>query len=179
VLVPGPGSDLIEAHPGLTRAARQGPASLSQRAPARSNHTRFLAVSISTSTWTLRQQNPGNSKGTSMRLTLVRLAAGLALLTTLAAGCSTASTHHAPATAHKPASPASAATHMATPVQAPVAEKHAARHFHRAKALPPPAPSAPAPTMNPMPTMNPIPQGNGGDQDFDNNGGPSDGDGNI
>jgi len=27
--------------------------------------------------------------------------------------------------------------------------------------------------------MNPIPQGNGGDQDADNNGGPSDGDGNI
>jgi len=26
---------------------------------------------------------------------------------------------------------------------------------------------------------NPIPQGNGGDQDADNNGGPSDGDGNI
>jgi hypothetical protein len=29
------------------------------------------------------------------------------------------------------------------------------------------------------PTMNPIPQGNGGDQDADNNGGPSDGDGNV
>jgi len=27
--------------------------------------------------------------------------------------------------------------------------------------------------------MNPIPQGNGGDQDADNNGGPSDGDGSI
>jgi len=153
-----------------------GPASFSQRTPARSNHTRFLAVSTSTSTWTLRQQNPGNSKGISMRLTLVPLAAGLALLTAFAAGCSAASAHHAPAAAHQPASSASAATHLATPVRAPVAEKHAARHFHRAKALPPPAP---APTMNPMPTMNPIPQGNGGDQDFDNNGGPSDGDGNI
>jgi hypothetical protein len=28
-------------------------------------------------------------------------------------------------------------------------------------------------------TNNSIPQGNGGDQDADNNGGPSDGDGNI
>jgi hypothetical protein len=138
-----------------------------------------MAVSISTSTRTLRQQNPGNSKGTSMRLTLVPLAAGLALLTALAAGCSAASAHHAPAAAHKPASPASAATHVATPAQAPVAERHAARHFHRAQALPPPTPAATAPTMNPMPVMNPIPQGNGGDQDGDNNGGPSDGDGNI
>jgi len=68
-------------------------------------------------------------------------------------------------------------------VQAPVAEKRAARrdrrHYHRAMALPPSAPPAPAPTMNPMPAMNPIPQGNGGDHDADNNGGPSDGDGNV
>ena len=39
----------------------------------------------------------------------------------------------------------------------------------------PPAPPATAPAQ----TANPIPQGNGGDQDADNNGGPSDGDGNI
>jgi hypothetical protein len=39
----------------------------------------------------------------------------------------------------------------------------------------PPAPPATAPAH----TANPIPQGNGGDQDADNNGGPSDGDGNI
>jgi hypothetical protein len=31
----------------------------------------------------------------------------------------------------------------------------------------------------PPPPMNPIPQGNGGDQDGDNNGGPSDGDGTV
>ena len=37
----------------------------------------------------------------------------------------------------------------------------------------------PAPTTAPAQTANPIPQGNGGDQDADNNGGPSDGDGNI
>ena len=114
-----------------------------------------------------------------MRLTLAPLAAGLALLTALAAGCSAASAHHAPAVAHKPVSPASATAHTAAPVHAPVAAKHAARdrrHYHRAMAL---APPAPAPTMNPRPVMNPIPQGNGGDQDGDNNGGPSDGDGNV
>ena len=119
-----------------------------------------------------------------MRLTLARLVAGLALLTALAAGCTAASAHHGPATARKPAVPASVATHSATPVQAPVAEKHAARrdlrrHHHRAMVLAPPTPPAPAPTMTPMPAVNPIPQGNGGDHDGDNNGGPSDGDGNV
>jgi predicted lipoprotein with Yx(FWY)xxD motif len=39
-------------------------------------------------------------------------------------------------------------------------------------------PAAP-PAMTPAQTANPIPQGNGGDHDADNNGGPSDGDGNI
>ena len=39
-------------------------------------------------------------------------------------------------------------------------------------------PAAP-PATAPVHTANPIPQGNGGDQDADNNGGPSDGDGNI
>ena len=39
----------------------------------------------------------------------------------------------------------------------------------------PPAPPAAAPAQS----ANPIPQGNGGDHDADNNGGPSDGDGNI
>jgi predicted lipoprotein with Yx(FWY)xxD motif len=39
-------------------------------------------------------------------------------------------------------------------------------------------PAAP-PATAPAQTANPIPQGNGGDQDADNNGGPSDGDGNI
>ena len=36
-----------------------------------------------------------------------------------------------------------------------------------------------APTTAPAHSANPIPQGNGGDGDADNNGGPSDGDGNI
>jgi predicted lipoprotein with Yx(FWY)xxD motif len=39
-------------------------------------------------------------------------------------------------------------------------------------------PAAP-PATAPSQPANPIPQGNGGDQDADNNGGPSDGDGNI
>ena len=51
-----------------------------------------------------------------------------------------------------------------------------------------PAPTHTAPTHTaattppaaaPAHTANPIPQGNGGDHDADNNGGPSDGDGNI
>jgi hypothetical protein len=41
-----------------------------------------------------------------------------------------------------------------------------------------PAPTH-APTTAPAHSANPIPQGNGGDGDADNNGGPSDGDGNI
>ena len=41
-----------------------------------------------------------------------------------------------------------------------------------------PAPTH-APTTAPAHSTNPIPQGNGGDGDADNNGGPSDGDGNI
>jgi predicted lipoprotein with Yx(FWY)xxD motif len=46
-------------------------------------------------------------------------------------------------------------------------------------APPPPAPkSSPAPKQSP-PASNGIPQNNGGDQDSDNNGGPSDGDGGI
>ena len=53
-------------------------------------------------------------------------------------------------------------------------------HHHRSPAThaavtAPPAPPATAPAQ----PANPIPQGNGGDQDADNNGGPSDGDGNI
>lgn len=50
---------------------------------------------------------------------------------------------------------------------------------HQPPPPPPPMPvPAPAPTMAPPPP-NPIPQGNGGDQDADNNGGLSDGDGNV
>jgi hypothetical protein len=88
-----------------------------------------------------------------MSFTLIRPAAGLALLAALAAGCgnAVAAQHHG---APKPAASAHQHTMVTTP----------------------PAPPA---TTPPAPSTNPIPQGNGGDQDADNNGGPSDGDGNI
>lgn len=114
-----------------------------------------------------------------MQLTLARWAAGLALLTTLIAGCGTASASakHAPVAGHAPAPPVPTAPQRATPVPTrvpatPAANHHRRRH-HRA--------TAPAVTTTPAApaSMNPIPQDNGGDHDFDNNGGPSDGDGNI
>jgi hypothetical protein len=127
-----------------------------------------------------------------MQLTLARWAAGLALLTVLAAGCGATSTRHAAVTGHVSVQPAPTATHMATPVTAthmatpvkarrpatPAARHH--RHHHHRPAAPtvttPPAPPVPP---APPPSMNPIPQDNGGDHDADNNGGPIDGDGNI
>jgi hypothetical protein len=109
-----------------------------------------------------------------MSLTLARPAAGLALLAALAAGCGTAlgayhtapkpaatAHHHGPAMMHAAAAPAMAHHHHARPV-------------HHAAATP-----AAAPATAPAQPANPIPQGNGGDQDADNNGGPSDGDGNL
>ena len=72
-------------------------------------------------------------------------------------------------------SSAGQSTHPAAPKPAGVAHSHA--HSTPAHTAPP-APSAP-PATAPAHTANPIPQGNGGDQDADNNGGPSDGDGNI
>jgi len=124
-----------------------------------------------------------------MQLTLARWAAGLALLTVLAAGCGATGTRHAAVTGHVSVSPVPTVTHMATPVTAthmatPVkarrpttpAARHHRHHHHRPTAptvTTPPAPPAPPPSMNP------IPQDNGGDHDADNNGGPIDGDGNI
>jgi hypothetical protein len=87
---------------------------------------------------------------------LIRPVAGLALLAALAAGCG-----HAVAAQH--AAPKPTAT--------------AHQHHHRA-AMPTVVPTSPASPASTSPA-NPIPQGNGGDQDADNNGGPSDGDGNI
>jgi hypothetical protein len=148
---------------------------------AESNRDPFPAVSR-VSRRPPRQQNPHNAKGSSMRLTLARLVAGLALLTVLAAGCGAASAHHPPVKAHAPVSPVAAASRTAAPVQAQVVKKPSARHYHRRHHLQPPPPAPPpmvTPPPAPPPTMNPIPQGNGGDQDADNNGGPSDGDGNI
>jgi hypothetical protein len=84
-----------------------------------------------------------------MSFTLIRPAAGLALLAALAAGCGNA---------------------VAAPHQ-----HHQSGPTHAVVTTPP----APAATTPAAPSANPIPQGNGGDQDADNNGGPSDGDGNI
>jgi hypothetical protein len=71
-------------------------------------------------------------------------------------------------------------------------QSHAPTHASTTAPAQSPAPThapATAPAQNPAPThapttapahsVNPIPQGNGGDHDADNNGGPSDGDGNI
>jgi hypothetical protein len=116
-----------------------------------------------------------------MSFTLARPAAGLALLAALAAGCGTAVTAHSGVPKTHSAAPTPAATTPAAPSPAAVAHRH--RHHHHSRPMhavvtTPPAPPAPV-TMQPAPPANPIPQGNGGDQDADNNGGPSDGDGNI
>jgi len=110
-----------------------------------------------------------------MIVTLARRAGVLALLAVLAAGCGSAAPGHS--AAPKPA----AAAHSPAPKPSPTAQsptagpvvirhhhhRHHARHMHAQAGTPPAQP------------VNPIPQGNGGDQDADNNGGPSDGDGNI
>src|SRR6266851_629217 len=102
-----------------------------------------------------------------MSLTLTRAAAGFALLAAFAAGCGAAGATQKPASSAK-------ATHVTAP-----ATPHAAATHHQAPPVtPPPTPPPPPSTMAPPPA-NPIPQGNGGDQDADNNGGPSDGDGNV
>ena len=124
-----------------------------------------------------------------MQLTLARWAAGLALLTVLAAGCGATGTRHAAVTGHVSVSPVPTVTHMATPVTAthmatPVkarrpttpAARHHRHHHHRPAA---PIVTTPLAPPAPPPSMNPIPQDNGGDHDADNNGGPIDGDGNI
>jgi hypothetical protein len=114
-----------------------------------------------------------------MRLTLAHGVAGLALLSTLAAGCAAGAAHpvaHSPAPAH-PASAHPAATHAAVTHQASPAatedmhRRHHRHHHHRA--------AEPVATSAPPMSVNPIPQGEGGDHDADTNGGPSDGDGNV
>ena len=109
-----------------------------------------------------------------MSFTLVRSAAGLALLAALTAGCSTAAAAHSSvpkptATAHsvKPSAKPSAKPSVPPTTQPP------APPTTQPPASPPPAATTPAPPPNP------IQQGDGGDHDSDNNGGPSDGDGNI
>jgi hypothetical protein len=75
-----------------------------------------------------------------------------------------------------PASAGSSPQHSHAPAHAPAtAPAHSA---HQQSPAPTHAP-AHAPATAPAHSANPIPQGNGGDGDADNNGGPSDGDGNI
>jgi hypothetical protein len=77
-------------------------------------------------------------------------------------------------------SSAGQSAHPAVPKPAGVAHSHAhSTHTHAAPPAPPATTPAAPPATAPAHTANPIPQGNGGDQDADNNGGPSDGDGNI
>ena len=84
-----------------------------------------------------------------MSLTLIRSAAGAALLAVLAAGCGTAVTAH-----HAAPKPAAAHPHQPAPMHAAVTTPPA-----------PPATTAPAPPATaPASPSNPIPQGNGGDQ---------------
>ena len=72
-----------------------------------------------------------------------------------------------------------ALTASGSAVPASISSRRSSHHHHspaaHAAVTTPPAPAATAPAQ----PANPIPQGNGGDQDADNNGGPSDGDGNI
>ena len=107
-----------------------------------------------------------------MSFTFVRSAAGFALLAVLAAGCGTA------AAAHSPAAKSTASAHSAAAQPTAPAHSDQSPPVPATVTAPPSAPAAPSVTA-PAHTANPIPQGNGGDQDADNNGGPSDGDGNI
>jgi hypothetical protein len=84
---------------------------------------------------------------------------GFALLAVLAAGCSSASASHPAAKQHHATSPTG---QPSTPAPKPKPT--------RTTTSAPPAP--PSSTSS-------IPQGNGGDHDPDNNGGPDDGDGNL
>jgi hypothetical protein len=106
-----------------------------------------------------------------MSLTFIRSAAGAALLAVLAAGCGTAVTaQHAGAQPHH-----SASAHA--PVTTPASPPATTAPAPATTPASPPATTAPAPATTAP--ANPIPQGNGGDHDPDNNGGPSDGDGNL
>ena len=111
-----------------------------------------------------------------MSFTLIRSAAGFALLAAVAAGCGTAVAAHSQAA--KP--PAAVHHHPAPLTHEPSTPARTHRHVQAAPAHPAAStPARAARPARPAQTANPIPQGNGGDQDADNNGGPSDGDGNI
>jgi hypothetical protein len=111
---------------------------------------------------------------------LLALPAAAVAVTLAACGSSGGPPAH-PA-APKPAGAAHSHANSAPPHAAAAPPKQARAAHHHAHPAPPPAAATPPPAppaTPPAPTANPIPQGNGGDQDADNNGGPSDGDGNI
>ena len=107
-----------------------------------------------------------------MSFPLARSAAGLTLLAALTAGCSTA------AAAHSSVPKPTATAHSIKPSAKPSA-KPSVPPTTQPPAPPTTQPPAPPATTMPAPPPNPIQQGDGGDHDSDNNGGPSDGDGNI
>jgi hypothetical protein len=100
---------------------------------------------------------------------LALAAAGVATIVLAACG-STSSAGSSHQQSHAP-------THAPTtaPAQSPALPTHAPTTAPAQSPAPPTHP----PTTAPAHSVNPIPQGNGGDGDADNNGGPSDGDGNI
>ena len=110
------------------------------------------------------------------RMLLALPAAALAV--TLAACGSSGNPSAHPATP-KPAGVAHSHAHSTPAHAAPPAPPATAPPATAPPAPPATAPAPPPPTFVPTQPANPIPQGNGGDQDADNNGGPSDGDGNI
>jgi hypothetical protein len=110
-----------------------------------------------------------------MIVTLARRAGVFALLAALAAGCGSATSGHSAApkpvvAAQSPVPELSPTTR--TPPAKPVLVRHH-HHRHHRRHMHAEASTAPGQAVNP------IPQDNGGDQDADNNGGPSDGDGNV
>ena len=115
-----------------------------------------------------------------------RAGAGLALLAALVAGCGTAAASHSATPkptrmphSHHASPPTEAAADPAAHSPTPMAHHHRHHHHHAQPVPVVVTPPPPPPTMAPPVTVNPIPQGNGGDQDGDNTGGPSDGDGNV
>jgi hypothetical protein len=98
--------------------------------------------------------------------------AGVATIVLAACG-STASGGSSHQQSHAP-------THAPTTVPAHSAHQQSPAPTHAPTTAPAQSPApAHVPTTAPAHSANPIPQGNRGDGDADNNGGPSDGDGNI
>ena len=98
---------------------------------------------------------------------------GFALLAVLAAGCGTA------AAAHSSAPKPTAAAHSARPQPAAPAHHRPSPPAPVTVTAPPSAQAAAPVGLRTCPDRQFHPQGNGGDQDADNNGSPSDGEGNI